>query len=540
MYYLLFYRTNYILQANKELALERGHNQELAKLLKRQLQTLNRKVASEGMSAKTAIAEGSFDANANTDTVPPVSSLLSVVASPPPSASMSLSPSSLGSEMDIAQQQEEQEEEQPEEPQEEQTSATNVTGAVPVVSSLPPVASPPPSLSIAAPAASNAPGGGASGITVAITSNVSQALRSRTPGAVKTAASLITTTVVPEVISNKKAKAQSIRGKSGKRTRTTKRSSAVIVPRVRKEAKQQLHDPEITPDDNTQAENEDIAESMSDHSFIYMENVEHRLKVRPGAKKVDCFKANKRATWMLEDFLDNEERVYIHLNLLRAADSISASCDIVDPDTGEDGWTVLENNAGNNDGLRKAANHCLESDEKVYDIVMNFVYLVREEECIGAGAYACGGNGKEFSITLLIALIGAQRQRDHTDYDPDLFEVYEDFSVVDDVFRDSCAEFNGASMFINFSWNNDHKLDLNETCNKTGKYRFITLPAMSIVIISGDLVHAGSANCSGAVTRKFFLYLDPHPHCRNLGTFLVNGEYINDNFIWFGSYNKHV
>jgi hypothetical protein len=373
--------------------------------------------------------------------------------------------------------------------------------------------------------------------------NVSRSLRSRTPGALKPIAAATLPVELPLIAQTSKKTKENTQAnnstKPSKRTRTTKRTRAASYPRVPKSSKQQ-HEPEETPQDNTPAENIDIAEAMSDHSFLYMENVEHRLKKRPGASKKDCFTSNRKAAWLLDDFLDNEELVYIHLNLARAADTICALCDLVDPVTEQNGWSTLENNEGKNDNLRKYANHCLENDKPVHDIVMNFVYLVKEEECIGAGAYACGGNGREFSITLLIALVGARRQRDHTDYDADLFQPYEEYDNIPSVYQNSYLDFNGASMFINFSWNNDHKLDLNEIDNKSGQYRFITLPAMSIVIISGDLIHAGSANSSGAITRKFFLYLDPHPLCRNLGIFKEGKNTVNDNHIWFGDYYKLV
>jgi hypothetical protein len=373
------------------------------------------------------------------------------------------------------------------------------------------------------------------------TCNVSQSLRSRTPASVKKREAQDIANQLEKEIADLDAVEKKIQDKPVKRARTTRRPRTASVPRAKKEYAQQLHEPEITPEDNTPAENEDIAESMADHTFIFMANLEHRQKNRPGAEKKHAFKANRTTAWIFEDFLDDEERVYIHRNLTRAADIICDYCEVVDPMTKLNGWTKLENNAdGENDGMRLAANHCLESDKPVYDIIMNLVFMVKEEECIGAGAFACGGSGKEYSITLLLAMIGAKRQRDHSDYDPDLFRVYEDYSDINPAYYNSSAKFNGASMFINFSWNNDHKLDLNEIDNKTGQYRYVRIPAMSIVIISGDLIHAGSANCCGVATRKFFLYLDPHPLCRNLGTFLENGKVVKDNFIWFGDYYKLI
>jgi hypothetical protein len=304
---------------------------------------------------------------------------------------------------------------------------------------------------------------------------------------------------------------------------------------------------EQSPKDNDPEVQADIASTMSDWSHMYTLSSEFRATRRPGASKKACMEKQKRATLIFEDFLPMDECIYTHYVLLAAADEITADCDKINPETGVNGWTVLENNAGENDGLRRAANHCMRSNKPLNDLVQNMVYLVTMEDCCGGQSpFACGGGGEEFSITLLIALIGALRQQAHTDYDPDCFRAYEDYEDLKDedddgneIYReeleDSHNNFNGASMFINFSWNNEHKLDLGEVDYFTGEYIYIPLPAMSIVIIAGDLVHAGSANVSGVVTRKFFLYLDPRPFCRNLGEFQEGKGYVNDNFIYFGS-----
>ncbi len=196
--------------------------------------------------------------------------------------------------------------------------------------------------------------------------------------------------------------------------------------------------------------------------------------------------------------------------------------------------------SGINDNHRLAANYSMKDNSPLNDLIQNFVYLLKGEECIGKDSFACGESGEEFSITLLLALVGALRQQEHTDYDPDLFQAYEDFGELSDSeeeLQESCDSFNGASMFINFSWNNCLKLDLGGGLDSTtGESVFLSLPAMSIVVIRGDLIHAGCANYSGAVTRKFFLFLDPRPLCRNLGKYQeIDGKIVNVNFIYFGT-----
>jgi hypothetical protein len=195
---------------------------------------------------------------------------------------------------------------------------------------------------------------------------------------------------------------------------------------------------------------------------------------------------------------------------------------------------------GTNDNRRLAANYCMKNNSPLNDLIQNFVNLVKGEECIGLDSFACGESGDEFSITLLLALVGALRQQEHTDFDPDLFQAFEDFGELSDSeaeLQDSCDKFNGASMFINFSWNNALKLDIGGGLDpSTGESYFLSLPAMSITVIRGDFIHAGCANNSGAITRKFFLFLDPKEHCRNQGSCQeINGEISNINFIYFGT-----
>jgi hypothetical protein len=310
---------------------------------------------------------------------------------------------------------------------------------------------------------------------------------------------------------------------------------------------------EISPPNNSAEVNADIAGTMSDWSHIYAVHAAYRATSCSGASKKKCIEKQKHVSFVLGDFLDLDERVYAHHLLLAAANEITERCKKVDPLTKKNGWTILENNQGKNDLKRLAANYCMKDNKELNDLIQNFVFLVYTEDCCGGQKpFACGGGGEEFSITLLLALVGAQRQQEHTDYNPDLFRAYEDFDelfsededgneVYHEELETSCNDFNGASMFVNFSWNNDHKLDADRVNRTTGEYVYISLPAMSIVIITGDYIHAGSANTTDMLTRKFFLYLDPRSECRRLGVFKEGkGRLVNDNFIYFGFSRKTI
>jgi hypothetical protein len=294
---------------------------------------------------------------------------------------------------------------------------------------------------------------------------------------------------------------------------------------------------------------------MRNKEHVHNASVAFRAAKRPGASKKLCMVKQGQTTYVLEDFLTLEERVYSHHLLLECADEITERCDNADDSSPpEQCWSVLTNNPkGKNDNARMAANHCLENNVPLNNLVQNFVHLVAADECCGgATPFPCGGSGEEFSITLLVALVDALRQQEHTDYNPMYFQAHEDFDDLNfadeegeepyyhEELETSCDNFNGASMFINFSWNRDQKLDLDSVVHKTGHYKTLPLPAMSIVIIRGDLVHAGSANSSGVKTRKFFLYLDPHPDCRMKGVFKEGKGYVQDNLIFFGSTRKTV
>ena len=81
---------------------------------------------------------------------------------------------------------------------------------------------------------------------------------------------------------------------------------------------------------------------------------------------------------------------------------------------------------------------------------------------------------------------------------------------------------------------------------KAGKdeFRKLWMRPMSILVINGNLKHAGSANKSGKVIKKFFLYLDPCGKSRRDSVlkakenFSKKGEETSGNYIFFDQYSK--
>ena len=60
---------------------------------------------------------------------------------------------------------------------------------------------------------------------------------------------------------------------------------------------------------------------------------------------------------------------------------------------------------------------------------------------------------------------------------------------------------------------------------------------MSLLVISGDLKHAGSANPTDKRTRKFFLYLDPLAGVRERA---VKNKKYGGGYVYFNQYQKTV
>jgi hypothetical protein len=291
-----------------------------------------------------------------------------------------------------------------------------------------------------------------------------------------------------------------------------------------------------------------------------------------GAPKGDVFSRQKFVSYELFDFLCDESgdfaledvHVYIYYLLNDAADLIESTMkavtdsdtngvhnmsrsdkDLVDEDN-YDNFTVLHNQPGDNDTLRRAANGCLKYNEELRNFLSNIRYVLDFDGVVSLKAFATSGSGEEDSITLLLALVGCSRQEEHTDYDFNLFKAHEDYlwmtAAQKKKYKDSYLNFNGASMFFNMSWSDDQFLDLDYYEEGTWNHRTLKMIRMSILIISGDLKHAGSSNKSGKVIRKFFLYLDPCRNCRlkhvTNEVELCNGKATKkkDNYIYFDSY----
>lgn len=217
---------------------------------------------------------------------------------------------------------------------------------------------------------------------------------------------------------------------------------------------------------------------------------------------------------------------YCHYTFTEAADYIELNCV----------FENLENNHGKNDNKRKAASAVISRFPRLVHLLRNIVHLLKEDELFGIRkeVFATSGSGEEDSITLLLALIGCDRQKDHYDYDFEKYLPRDTYDGVADNIKGSYNEFHGASLFINFSLA-PQKLDLDYCDEETGEYLTLIIPPMGLLVIRGDLKHAGSANTTGTKIRKFFLYLDRCKGCRMQGEF-ENGA--RDNVIYFDSHSR--
>lgn len=230
--------------------------------------------------------------------------------------------------------------------------------------------------------------------------------------------------------------------------------------------------------------------------------------------------------YVSEQFSLLQIMVFIHYELCDAADYIVSTAE----------FQCLQNNEGVNDMRRKAASSCMKRFPNVLHIIENIICLLKGDCALYDGVFPTSGNGHENSITLLLSLAGCLRQQDHYDYNHVLFDPVETHEGQPEELRGSYLLYQGNSLFINFNWLKEQTLDLDYYNNHTGNHQQIHMPPMSILMIAGNLKHAGSPNTSTETVRKFFLYLDPCAGCRMRGLF---GD-SNDNYIHFDAYHRSL
>jgi len=258
---------------------------------------------------------------------------------------------------------------------------------------------------------------------------------------------------------------------------------------------------------------------VSTDSFLHVHFQQSHTYVS-GDSRADQLNMLKHVSFTLESFFPLELDVngttitsehfmsFCHFVLLDAADHMELNCL----------FENLLNNNGRNDNRRKAASETMSQFPRLVHLLRNVVNVLKEDGLFGPEkqVFATSGNGEEDSITLLLALTGCGRQMEHFDYDHNLYIPRASFEDVPEHMRGSYLRFNGASLFINFSLD-DQSLDLDYHENDTGDFAKLIIPAMGLLVIRGDLKHAGAENNSGNLIRKFFLYLDPCRGCRMQG-----------------------
>lgn len=259
---------------------------------------------------------------------------------------------------------------------------------------------------------------------------------------------------------------------------------------------------------------------------------------RRGDSRRDIFKHLKHVPYKIRDMCEissdheladifgtDDLLRYIHHEFNDAANFIEQTCQ----------WVNLLNNEGRNDNRRIAACACISQNERLKILLHNLLYVLRRDKLFGDDSdemFATSSSGEIDSINLLMSLENCTRQREHYDFNPDAFQPVLDY---DDApakhVPGSYLRFQGASLFINYSWDETQSLDLDSWDKKNKCYECIKIPPMSLLVISGDLKHAGSANPSNTKrTRKFFLYLDPFAGVRERA---VNSKKYKGGYVFF-------
>jgi hypothetical protein len=209
-------------------------------------------------------------------------------------------------------------------------------------------------------------------------------------------------------------------------------------------------------------------------------------------------------------------------------------------------WVNLLNNAEGtkNDNLRIAACVTITNRPRLLNLIRNLLFILRRDELFGEDTdemFATSSSGLANSINLLMSLEQCSRQKDHFDYDPQAFKPVLNYADAPrNHMRGSYMRFQGASLFINFSWTETQTLDLEGWDTKNNRQACINIPPMGLLVISGDLKHAGSANPSNKRTRKFFLYLDPIAGVRERAVKTGNkGGYVYFDYSCIPAHQQH-
>jgi hypothetical protein len=304
------------------------------------------------------------------------------------------------------------------------------------------------------------------------------------------------------------------------------------------------------PPRNSVVVDEEIDSLFLDKHYFY--NV-FRSKRPSGDLKQHCMLLSRHVMYDFRDCVEDRATVsetnlliYLHYVLCDAADEIFNSIYDEKMANPYGNFTPLHNNSENpskNDYLRRSANASYHNNSRLRNIVENIKFMLLQDKVINLQTYFTSGSGEDFSITLLLALVNCKRQQDHFDFDPVLYTPHESHEGVDEKYVGTYLNFNGASLFINFDWLEWQSLDLDERDldPKADKdeFRKLWMRPMSILVINGNLKHAGSANKSGKVIRKFFLYLDPCSGSRREAV-LKGSKEKTRNYIYFDQYSKMV
>jgi len=349
---------------------------------------------------------------------------------------------------------------------------------------------------------------------------------------------------VTDYSSHQKGKVSHAKRKPRKTTKSRKKLSHSATNRDTAEEEPPSDDSDNDEEFQYARNSEDINELIhallsTDNSFL-RHHFERDTSFNDGDPRADRMRILKHVKYEMEAFFPLQLEVgtsgtivtrqqfmsYCHYTLTEAADYIELNCV----------FENLENNHGKNDNKRKAASAVISRFPRLVHLLRNIVHLLKEDELFGIQkeVFATSGSGEEDSITLLLALIGCDRQKDHYDYDFEKYLPRDTYDGVADDIRGSYNNFQGASLFINFSLT-PQKLDLDYCDEETGEYVTLIIPPMGLLVIRGDLKHAGCANTTGNMVRKFFLYLDRCKGCRLQGEF-ENGA--RDNVIYFDSHSR--
>jgi hypothetical protein len=259
-------------------------------------------------------------------------------------------------------------------------------------------------------------------------------------------------------------------------------------------------------------------------SHDWLDGATQHMKVNYCVNLLFSFERNRLVVFRLKDFLSNDLLAHAHRVLKAKAALTRSSLHLPVGIRNNYRKTTTSKRIVNDDGKRVAYTVSYDGGDEIsggefsilIEWIINLVKLIGDGRVVSTDAHPCASDGSANKLHLIVGLPLCLPQHFHYDYDPKSFQY---------------DGYHGASLFINFSLHSQ-TLDVGVCEHDPSKRKQKVIPPLSVLVIRGDLKHAGSSNISDMdEVHKFFMYLDPYDV--KMGNF----RKLNSNTLYYDEYD---